>query len=183
MKGVVADLTAGAHRINLRSCRDDGPVMNLGVGDSCRRTFFGIGAKVTRRVVDWLLATPVYTDQGAYAELNQLRAYVTVAGWALFTLVFTVAGVRYYASGFTSYGSYEAVEALTRGGFAAGALALYPELLGSLCVACNYLTYEITHAPAVAPGLTKLLGAATVSNFKRSSASMRTTRVVGAPWM
>jgi hypothetical protein len=129
------------------------------------KTFFGVGAKVTRRVVDWLLATPVYTDQGAYAELNQLRAYLTVAGWALFTLVFTVAAVRYYASCFTSSGSYEAVEALTRGGAAAGALALHQQLFGSLSVATNYFTYVVTHAPAVEPGLTKLLGAATVANF------------------
>src|SRR4051794_6597922 len=33
------------------------------------KTFFGIGATVTRRVVEWLLATPVYTDTGTYAEL------------------------------------------------------------------------------------------------------------------
>ena len=79
--------------------------------------------------------------------------------------MFTVSGVRYYASGFTSGGSYEALEALTRGGVAAGALAVYPELFGSLSVATNYLTYGITHAPAVEPGLTKLLVAATVGGF------------------
>jgi len=67
-------------------------------------TFFGIEAQVTRRAVEWLLATPVYTDRGAYGELNVLRSYVTVAAWALFTLVFTVSGVRYYASGLTSGG-------------------------------------------------------------------------------
>src|SRR4051812_49081236 len=121
------------------------------------KTFFGIGATVTRRVVEWLLATPVYTNAGSYAELNQLRAYVTVAGWGLFTLVFTVSGVRYYASGLTSAGAYEAVEALTRGGLAGGALAVYPQLFGSLAIATNYLTYGITHAPGVEAGLTKLL--------------------------
>ena len=99
------------------------------------KTFFGIEAKVTRRAVQWLIATPVYTDSGDYAELNELRSYMTVAGWALFTLVLTVSGVRYYASGFTSGGSYEAVEALARGGLAAGALAIYPEVFGSLSVA------------------------------------------------
>jgi hypothetical protein len=128
-------------------------------------TFFGIEAQVTRRVVEWLLATPVYTDRGAYGELNVLRSYVTVAAWALFTLVFTVSGVRYYASGLTSGGSYEAVEALTRGGVAAGALAVYPEVFGSLSIATNYLTYGLTHAPGVEPGLTRLLGAATVASF------------------
>lgn len=129
------------------------------------KTFFGIEAKATRRVVDWLLAAPVYTDNAAYSELNQLRSYIAVAGWALFTLVFTVSAVRYYASGFTSAGSYEAVEALTRGALAAGALAIYPQVFGALSIATNQLTYGITHAPAVEPGLTKLLGAATVSSF------------------
>lgn len=129
------------------------------------RTFFGIEAKVTRRAVQWLIATPVYTDGGDYRELNELRTYMTVAGWALFTLVLTVSGVRYYASGFTSGGSYEAVDALARGGLAAGALAIYPQLFGSLSVATNHLTYGITHAPGVEPGLAKLLTAATVGGF------------------
>jgi hypothetical protein len=129
------------------------------------KTFFGIGAKVTRSAVDWLLATPVYTDTGSYDQLNQLRSYIEVAGWALFTLVFVVSAVRYYASGFTSAGSFEAVEALTRGGVAAAALAVYPQLFGSLCLASNYLSYGITHAPGVGPGLTRLLAAATVGNF------------------
>ena len=44
------------------------------------KTFFGIEARVTRRVVEWLLATPVYTDSRSYAELNQLRAYVDGRG-------------------------------------------------------------------------------------------------------
>ena len=136
-----------------------------GVFEFFFKTFFGIEAKVTRRAVQWLIATPVYTNGGDYRELNQLRSYMTVAGWALFTLVLTVSGVRYYASGFTSGGSYEAVEALARGGLAAGALAIYPQLFGSLCIATNYLTYGITHAPGVEAGLAKLLTAATVGGF------------------
>jgi hypothetical protein len=129
------------------------------------KTFFGIEAKVTRRAVEWLIAAPIYTDSGEYSELNQLRSHMTVAGWGLFTLVLTVSGVRYYASGFTSGGSFEAVEALARGGMAAGALAIYPQVFGSLSVATNYLTYGITHAPGAEGGLAKLLGAATVGGF------------------
>jgi len=48
---------------------------------------------------------------------------------------------------------------------AAGALAVYPEVFGSLSIATNYLTYGLTNAPGVEPGLTKLLGAATVASF------------------
>ena len=129
------------------------------------KTFFGIQTDVTQRAVHWLLAAPVYTDSSAYADLNRLRASIDVAAWALLTLVFTVAAVRYYASGFTSAGSYEAVEALTRGSLAAGCLALYGQVFGSLAIAANTLTYGITHVPVVESGLTRLLGAATVSSF------------------
>ena len=129
------------------------------------KTFFGIESSVTRRGVEWLLAAPVYTDAGAYGDLNRLRGNIEVAAWALFTLVFTISAVRYYASGFTSAGSYEAVEALTRGGVAAGALAFYPQVFGSLAIAANYLTYGVIHDSTVSAGLTKLLAAATVSSF------------------
>ena len=128
-------------------------------------TFFGIETTVTQDAVHWLLAAPVYTDTSAYADLNELRASIEVAAWALLTLVFRVAAVRYYASGFTSAGSYEAVEALVRGALAAGVLALYAQVFGSLAIAANSLTYGITHTPVVGSGLTKLLGASTVSSF------------------
>src|SRR5215208_5003148 len=110
-------------------------------------TFFGIEAKVTQRTVEWLLAAPVYTDTRAYGDLNDLRANIEVAAWALLTLVFTVSAVRYYASRFTSAGSYEPVEALARGGIAAGVLAVYPEVFGALAVATNHLTYGLIHEP------------------------------------
>ena len=129
------------------------------------KTFFGLEAKVTQRTVEWLLAAPVYTDGSAYADLNELRAHIEVAAWALFTLVFTVSAVRYYASGFTSAGSYEAVESVARGGIAAGTLAFYPQVFGALSIATNNLTYGITHDPTVGSGLTKVLAGATVSSF------------------
>src|SRR5919204_543349 len=43
------------------------------------KTFFGIEAKVTQRTVEWLLAAPVYTDQGADGDLNQLRGDIDAA--------------------------------------------------------------------------------------------------------
>ena len=129
------------------------------------KTFFGISAKVTRSTVDWMLAAPVYTDGNSYADLNALRTGLEPAAWALFTLVFTVSAARYYASGFTSSGSYEAVEALARGGIAAGALALYAQVFGALAIATNQLTYGITHAPGVGDGLTKVLAGATTGAF------------------
>ncbi len=55
---------------------------------------------------------------------------------------------------YISSGSYEAVEALARGGIAAGALALYPQVFGLLAIATNQLTHGITHVPGVTAGLT-----------------------------
>ena len=129
------------------------------------KTFFGIEATVTQRTVEWLLAAPVYSDTRAYADLNQLRSDIDAAAWALFALVFTVSAIRYYASGFTSAGSYEAVESLARGGVAAGALAVYPQVFGALTITANYLTYGVIHDPTVGSGLTKVLAGATVSSF------------------
>jgi hypothetical protein len=133
--------------------------------ESFLKTFFGIEAKVTRGAVQWLLTAPVYSDTRAYAQLNGLASYMGVAGWALFTLVFAASAVRYYTSGFTSSGSYEAIEALTRGALAAGAMVAYPDVFGSLSVAANYLTDGITHAPGVAGGLSKVLAAVAAANF------------------
>lgn len=128
-------------------------------------TFFGIEADVTRRAVQFLVALPIYSDAATYPELARLRGSIDVAAWALLTLVFCVAAVRYYVSGFTSSGSYEALETIGRGTLAAGMLVVYPELFGYLSVAVNHLTYGLTHAPGVHDGLTKALAGATAANF------------------
>jgi len=79
------------------------------------KTFFGIEATVTERVVDFLVAHPVYSNEARYPELGQLRAYVSVGGWAILTLTIAVASLRYWASGFTASGSYEALQGMLRG--------------------------------------------------------------------
>jgi hypothetical protein len=129
------------------------------------KTFFGIEADITRRAVQFLVALPVYSDAARYPELGQLRSAIEVAAWGLLTLVFCVAGVRYYVSGFTSSGSFEAIQTMGRGALAAGMLVVYPELFGYLSVAVNHLTYGLTHAPGVEDGLTKALAGATTASF------------------
>lgn len=129
------------------------------------KTFFGIEAKVTRRAVEFLVAHPVYTDTSQYPEVNQLRSYVTAGSWGIFSLVVTISALRYWASGLTASGSYEAIEGLARGGVAAGALAVYAQVFGWLCVAVNLLTHALLHAPGVHDGIAKLLAAALVANF------------------
>jgi hypothetical protein len=128
-------------------------------------TFFGIEASVTRRVVDFLVAHPTYSDRGDYPELNQLRGYVMAGGWALLTLTITVSSLRYWASGFTESGSYEAIQGIVRGAAAAGAMAAFPLVFEWACVAGNLLSHALLEAPGMRDGITKLLAAALVSNF------------------
>ena len=94
-----------------------------------------------------------------YAELNQLRSYID--GRGVGAVHAGVHGLRRCAT--TRPGSPRAarMRRSRRSRAAAwrpGALAVYPEVFGSLSVATNHLTYGITHAPGVEPGLTKLLG-------------------------
>ena len=128
-------------------------------------TFFGVETKVTRRVVEFLVAHPIYSDQARYPELNRLRAYISAGGWALLTLTITIAALRYWASGFTASGSYEAIQGIVRGAAAAGAMVAYPLVFEWLCVAGNLLSHALLEAPGMREGITKLLGAALVSSF------------------
>jgi hypothetical protein len=128
------------------------------------KTFFGIEVDVTRRVVDFLVAHPVYSDAARYPELARLRAYVSAGGWAILTLTIAVAALRYWASGFTASGSYEAIQGMVRGAAAAAAMVVYPQVFEWLCVAGNLLTHALLEAPGVEGGLTKLLAAALVVN-------------------
>ena len=129
------------------------------------KTFFGIKAGVTRRVVDFLVAHPVYSDGARYPELGRLQAYVSAGGWAILTLTIAIAALRYSASGFTASGSYEAIQGMVRGAAAAGAMVVYPRVFEWLCVAGNLLTHGLLEAPGVERGLTKLLAAAVVGSF------------------
>src|SRR5215211_6593311 len=129
------------------------------------KTFFGIEVGVTRRVVDFLVAHPVYSDGARYPELGRLQAYVSAGGWAILTLTIAVAALRYWASGFTAAGSYEAIQGMVRGAAAAGAMVVYPRVFEWLCVAGNLLTHSLLEAPGVEGGLTRLLAAALVVNI------------------
>src|SRR5919109_1867587 len=128
-------------------------------------TFFGVETKVTRRVVEFLVAHPSYSDEARYPELNQLRSYMSAGGWALLTLTITIASLRYWASGFTASGSYEAIQGVARGAAAAGAMIVYPLVFEWLCLAGNLLSHSLLQAPGIREGITKLFAAALVSNF------------------
>ncbi len=91
-------------------------------------TFFGIRADAVTRVLKWLIAFPLYTNDASYAELNDLRVYVTAGAWGIFTLVFTASCARYWAAGFTASSTYAALEAMGRSAASAGARGLSNDL-------------------------------------------------------
>jgi hypothetical protein len=128
-------------------------------------TFFGVDASVTQRVVDFLVAHPIYSDAARYPDLARLRGYVDAGAWALLTLTITTASLRYWASGFTASGSYEAIQGMVRGAAAAGAMIVYPLVFEWACVAGNLLTHALLDAPGVREGTNELLAAALVSQF------------------
>jgi hypothetical protein len=107
----------------------------------------------------------VYSDAAGYTELNELRSYVSTGGWALLALSTTIAALRYWASGFTASGSYEAVQGVVRGAGAAGAMVAYPVVFEWACVAGNLLSHALLEAPGMREGITRLLAAALVTNF------------------
>ena len=141
------------------------------------KTFFGLETKVTQRTVSWLLAAPVYTDQGAYQELNELRGSIGRRMGAVHAGVLRLGGallrLRVHLGRL-----YEAVEPAREG--IAAAMVLYPQAFGSLAVATNWLTYGITHAPNVQAGLTTVLAAATVASFSTFEEVARTVAAVVA---
>lgn len=139
-------------------------------------TFFGIQADATKRVVQFLVAQPVFSDASRYPELGRLHSYMQAGAWGIFTLVFTAAGLRYWAAGFTTASSFEALTALGRAVAAAGGLAIYPQVFEALVVAGNHMTKAIIDAPGIDSGITKLLAAALVVNF----ASLGVGSIAGA---
>jgi hypothetical protein len=128
------------------------------------KLLFGLPAKATVGVVVALVAHPVYTDQAAYGPLNAYRAYVTAGAWGLFALVLAMSGLRYWASGFSSSGSYEALSAFGRSVAAAAGLIVFPEAFGYSSVLTNQLTHALLGFPDVHDGIAKLLASVTIGS-------------------
>lgn len=128
------------------------------------KLLFGLPAKATVSLVTALVAHPVYTDQAAYGPLNAYRNYVTAGAWGLFGLVLTVSALRYWASGFSSSGSFEALSAFARSAAAAAGLLLFSEAFGSMSILTNLLTHALLGFPGVHDGISKLMGAVTIGS-------------------
>jgi hypothetical protein len=128
------------------------------------KLLFGLPAKATVGVVVELIAHPVYTDAHAYGPLNAYRAYVTAGAWGVFGLVLTMSGLRYWASGFTSAGSYEALAAFGRAIAAAAGLVAFPEAFGYASILTNQLTHALLGFAGVHDGIAKLMAAVTIGS-------------------
>jgi hypothetical protein len=128
------------------------------------KLLFGLPAKATVSVVVALVAHPVYADTAAYGPLNGYRAYVTAGAWGVFGLVLTMSALRYWASGFSSSGSYEALAAFTRSLAAAAGLAAYPVAFGYLSILTNELTHALLGFAGVRDGIAELMAAVTIGS-------------------
>src|SRR5213078_1024906 len=117
------------------------------------KLLFGLPAKATVSVVVALVAHPVYTDTAAYGPLNAYRAYVTAGAWGLFGLVLTMSGRRYWASGFSSTVSYEALAAFARSFAAACGLVAFAEAFGYASILTNRLTHALLGFAGVHDGI------------------------------
>jgi hypothetical protein len=127
---------------------------------------FGLPATVTTEIVQYMVGTPNYADAGRFPELGALRTYIASAAWAILTLTFTGAALRYWAAGFTATSSGEAVASLGRSVAAAGALVAYPEAFGVIIKICNLLADGILEAPGVHHGLATMLAVTFLGNAK-----------------
>jgi hypothetical protein len=128
------------------------------------KLLFGLPAKATVSVVVALIAHPVYTDVHAYGPLNAYRAYVTAGAWGLFALVLTMSALRYWASGFSSSGSYEALAAFARSVAAAAGLVAFAEAFGYASILTNELTHALLAFAGVHDGIAKLMAAVTIGS-------------------
>jgi hypothetical protein len=128
------------------------------------KLLFGLPAKATVSVVVALVAHPVYTDAAGYGPLNAYRAYVTAGAWGLFGLVLTMSGLRYWASGFSSSGSYEALAAFARSVAAAAGLVAFAEAFGYASILTNELTHALLGFAGVHDGIAKLMAAVTIGS-------------------
>lgn len=108
-----------------------------------------------KSIVHFLLGLPDYSNP-AHVGLNRYADFTTAIGWGLLGLVFTGNACRFWASGYSSGGSYEAAESVGRCIGAGAALVVLPDAFHYAVVGVNKLTYALITGPGVGVDATKL---------------------------
>jgi len=99
-------------------------------------------------------------DKQINAALASGRLDAVNAG-TIQALTFAAAGLQAWAAGFMD-GRPIAAHAVSRSVLAAGALAVYPTVMGALVLAVNHLTAAVIRHPAVEDGINAAIGGALV---------------------
>jgi hypothetical protein len=108
-----------------------------------------------RHLVNLLLSLPLLTDNRAFPELNNYRAYVTGGAWGILGLSFVVASLRYWLSSYSGSGAYEALTGFVRTAGAIAILLVFPIAFDQIARAVNVFTSALVDNPIVGDGLGK----------------------------
>jgi hypothetical protein len=108
-----------------------------------------------RHLVNLLLSIPLLTDNHAFPQLNNYRAYVTGGAWGILALSFVIASLRYWLSSYSGSGAYEALTGFVRSAGAIAMLLIFPVVFDQLSRAVNAFTSALVVNPVVGDGLGK----------------------------
>ena len=108
-----------------------------------------------KNLVKLLLALPLITDTKAFPDLNEYRGYVTGGAWGILGLSFVVATVRYWLSGYSGNGAYEALTGFVKTVVAIAILLMFPIVFDQVLRFANAMTAALIDPPVVERGLSK----------------------------
>jgi hypothetical protein len=124
-------------------------------------------------LVNLLLSIPLLTDQSAFPQLNNYRAYVTGGAWGILALSFVIASLRYWLSSYSGSGAYEALTGFVRSAGAIAMLLIFPVVFDQLSRAVNAFTSALVVNPVVGDGLGKgLVGTLSTAPFSGGGIAM-----------
>jgi hypothetical protein len=126
-----------------------------------------------RHLVNLLLSIPLLTDNHAFPQLNNYRAYVTGGAWGILALSFVIASLRYWLSSYSGSGAYEALTGFVRSAGAIAMLLIFPVVFDQLSRAVNAFTSALVVNPVVGDGLGKgLVGTLSTAPFSGGGIAM-----------
>jgi hypothetical protein len=108
-----------------------------------------------RHLISLLLSVPLLTDETAFPQLNDYRAYVTGGAWGILGLGFVVASLRYWLSSYSGSGAYEALTGFGRTVGAIALLLIFPVVFDQVSRGVNAYTSALVVNPVVGDGLGK----------------------------
>jgi hypothetical protein len=128
-------------------------IVNVFFGTLAGALVPGFLRHATVATIQHLVAVP---DVASWHNVGALQGDMVYLAAALLPVTLTVSVLRFWALGFT--GAAHPTEALGRAVAATGALVIYPWGVGQIVALTNVLTHAILGFPAVADGLSRMVG-------------------------